>query len=83
MHVLRDQFNLHVQVMSHCSKAIVCMGRTIKANVAMPLTQVSAASVKVGAAVTLSNLIDLLLANKSKSTNFEGLADHILKVKSL
>eukprot|EP00731_Ephydatia_muelleri_P028954 Em0020g598a len=45
--------------------------------------QVSAASVKVGAAVTLSNLIDLLLANKSKSTNFEGLADHILKVANV
>ena len=45
--------------------------------------QVGDSSLRVGAAVSLSTLIGLLQENQSKSTSFEPLASHLLKIANI
>jgi xanthine dehydrogenase/oxidase len=45
--------------------------------------QVRESSVQVGAAISLSALIDLLQENQSKSTSFEPLASHLSKIANI
>ena len=49
----------------------------------MTSPQVNDSSLEVGAAVSLSNLIGLLQDNQSKSTSFEQLANHLLKIANV
>ena len=48
-----------------------------------PPPKVGDSSPQVGAAVSLSNLIGLLQDNQSKSTSFQQLANHLLKIANV